>query len=162
MIDFIKKLFGRKAIAQEANSNTNSNINQAARDINNNYHLSVPTSNEPINPPFYISKKGKDIEPIELLTTRASKEQCFNPYFYLNRPEVDDVLLKRLANFKSAIIIGKPLAGKTRAIFQLAQNELADVPFFIPTDVFSVENTIEMPISVMIRKNILSNTSKKP
>ena len=142
MKNFLRNLLGHKKTSQQVNNNTDTTVIQVA----GNYFQAANPVN-PSSPVFYISKKGKDIEPVELLTTRANKDQGFNPYFYLSRPQVDTVLLNRLTHFKSAIIIGKPLAGKTRSIFQLAKNELSDCPFFIPTDDFLVSNTMELPNS---------------
>ena len=140
MIDFLKKFFGVKNTAQGANHNMHSTIFQVEGDLNY-----TPSSQSLVPKGFYTPKKGKDIQAIELLSIRADEKQGFNPDFYLTRANLDDTLLKRLSAFKSAIIIGKPLAGKTRAVYQLAKNELANTTFVLPSVDFSLDNPIELP-----------------
>ena len=140
MIDFLKKFFSFKNTAQKANHNSHSTIFQVEDDLNY-----IPPSQSLVPKGFYTPKKGKDIQAIELLSIRADEKQGFNPDFYLTRANLDDTLLKRLSAFKSAIIIGKPLAGKTRAVYQLAKNELANTTFVLPSVDFSLDNPIELP-----------------
>ena len=60
--------------------------------------------------------KSSSLKPEDMLGTRP-----FNPYYY--RRQEDDLIDKSLINKNNVLIIGSPIAGKTRALFQ-ALNKL--------------------------------------
>ncbi|MDX1942942.1 MAG: TIR domain-containing protein [Saprospiraceae bacterium] len=71
-----------------------------------------------------------EVKPVDFLETRSFPEQGFRP-FYLNRPYIDDLLLYNYQNRKHTIITGKPLAGKTRSIFELCEKKLKEEDILI-------------------------------
>jgi hypothetical protein len=59
-----------------------------------------------------IWKKSSSLKPKDLLELRP-----YDPYYYERKKE-DDLIRKRLNEKKSVLIVGAPLSGKTRAVYQ--------------------------------------------
>ncbi|MDP2845192.1 MAG: hypothetical protein Q8N79_03835, partial [Candidatus Methanoperedens sp.] len=59
--------------------------------------------------------KSSSLKPKDVLGTRP-----FNPYYY--RRQKDDLIDESLSNKKNLLIIGSPLSGKSRALFQALTN----------------------------------------
>ncbi|MEO1487788.1 MAG: TIR domain-containing protein, partial [Bacteroidota bacterium] len=59
-----------------------------------------------------------DIKPMDFLATRAKPDQGFLDY-YFHRPYLDNRLKYNQEKQKATIITGKPLAGKTRSVYEL-------------------------------------------
>ncbi|MFH1373672.1 MAG: tetratricopeptide repeat protein [bacterium] len=63
-----------------------------------------------------IWKKGSRLTPEEVLDWRGKKEHGFRPQYH-RRPE-DDLIDGKLAAGQHLIVVGNPLAGKTRAVYE--------------------------------------------
>jgi len=62
-------------------------------------------------------KKSSDLTPEDVLGIRATDKLNFNPA-YMERSEVDPPLRNSLAKGDCILIVGNPLAGKTRAVYE--------------------------------------------
>jgi len=91
----------------------------------------IPKEKEFIPEKHFTIKKGEELEAEELLKTRALPQNGFDPEFYLSR-KIDADLLNKVTNLQNVIITGKPLAGKTRAIYQLIKRNFSDRNILIP------------------------------
>ncbi len=74
-----------------------------------------------------------EVQVVDFLKTRSLQENRFSP-FYLKRPYLDDKLRYNYEKRRPTIITGKPLAGKTRAVYQFCVEELknADIRILFP------------------------------
>ena len=61
---------------------------------------------------------AKDIKKTDLLPLRGEEEYGFRDY-YLYRTNIDETLQTRTNLGQHSIVIGKPLSGKTRAVYQM-------------------------------------------
>jgi hypothetical protein len=61
-------------------------------------------------------KKKKKLKPKEVMGERGSQKTGFRDY-YSSRPE-DDLILAKIESRENVLIVGPPLAGKTRAAYQ--------------------------------------------
>ncbi len=85
----------------------------------------------PAAPYFYI-RHISEIQPKDFLETRSLPRQGFRSY-YLKRRYIDEKLSDNYKNRKHTIITGKPLAGKTRAVFELVNaSKEKDILVFYP------------------------------
>lgn len=101
-----------------------------------------------------IWKKSSTLKPKEVLGLRGEREHGFNEYYY--RRGHDGFLKKKIENDENILIIGHPLAGKTRAIYQslISLEEAYDV--IIPKLVDIAPKDFEIPIHFYFwRKRIL-------
>jgi len=82
-------------------------------------------------------KKSSRLTPEEVLGIRGKKEFGFNK-LYFRRPE-DEQIEQRLASGDHVLVIGNPLAGKTRAIYQALKNSKKkyDVTIFKRPDTYT-------------------------
>lgn len=91
-----------------------------------------------------IWKNSRKLAPKEILGERPCEE------FYMKRT-VDDLLLSRLENRQNILIIGQPLSGKTRAVYNAfktsAKKYYVLVPRCVPMPVFQI------PTDYFFRKN---------
>ncbi len=93
---------------------------------NNAVKKSLPTSKY-----FYI-KHVSEIQPKDFLETRSLPSQGFRSY-YLDRPYLDGRLTANYLKHRHTIISGKPLAGKTRSVYELVNGlKGKDVVLFFP------------------------------
>ena len=60
---------------------------------------------------------GQNIQPKDLLAERASPENGFVANEYLVRPRLDGELEKAFNQKKRVLLVGKPLGGKSRAVY---------------------------------------------
>jgi len=100
------------------------------------------------------AKKSSRLCPKEVLEIRAQKNHGFHKYFF-PRCEVDNIQ-KRLADGKNVLVIGYPLAGKSRAVLQalrtMRKRRSVTIPRLIDIDAAD----FRVPISFhRIRKPIL-------
>ncbi|MBU4231854.1 MAG: hypothetical protein KKF43_04915 [Proteobacteria bacterium] len=63
-----------------------------------------------------IWKNSSNLQPREVLDIRGDPAHGFNDY-YFERP-TDPIIRQKLADGRSLLVVGHPLAGKTRALFQ--------------------------------------------
>ena len=77
-------------------------------------------------------KKSKSLKPREVLRIRGNKAQGYDPYYY-ERP-VDISILEKIAAGENVIVVGAPLAGKTRTVYQVFKR-LRNCEVIIPKDV---------------------------
>jgi tetratricopeptide (TPR) repeat protein len=63
-----------------------------------------------------IWKKASELQPREVLDIRGDPKHGFRDY-YFERP-TDQIIREKLADGQSLLVVGHPLAGKTRALFQ--------------------------------------------
>ena len=66
-----------------------------------------------------------DVQPVHFLESRAKPEQGFHSY-YLHRAYLDERLSENFVRQKATIVTGKPLAGKTRSVFELCDKVLKE------------------------------------
>ena len=62
------------------------------------------------------SKRSSSLKPEEALGIRGDPKFGFHPYYYQRKE--DEVIRKKIENNENALIIGNPLVGKSRAIYQ--------------------------------------------
>lgn len=62
-------------------------------------------------------KKSKSLKPEQVLRIRGSKNLGFHPYYY--ERTVDSSILEKVTAGENVIVVGAPLAGKTRTIYQI-------------------------------------------
>jgi hypothetical protein len=68
----------------------------------------------------YFELKGKssnDIEPVDILGGRAKKERGYVEEYY-PRPKIEEKIIKRIEANDNLLIIGPPLSGKTRVLYE--------------------------------------------
>lgn len=81
---------------------------------------------------FHVSwKKSSDLTPEDVLGIRAKDKLNFNPA-YMERPEVDPVLRSSIAKGDCVLIVGNPLAGKTRAVYEALKKMSKPASVLIP------------------------------
>ncbi|OFX27012.1 MAG: hypothetical protein A2033_16085 [Bacteroidetes bacterium GWA2_31_9] len=86
----------------------------------------IETSNK--NPESECSfkiRKGKDISASDFFEDREINTRKFNDYYY-ERHDIDEKLLQNVKAGNHTIITGKPLAGKTRAIYELINKKIPE------------------------------------
>jgi hypothetical protein len=67
-----------------------------------------------------IWKKSSRLKPQHLMELRAKSEHGFNEYYY---PRKEETAIKgKMKNEKSVFLVGNPLAGKTRTIYQVLKS----------------------------------------
>ena len=64
-----------------------------------------------------IWKKSSSLKPKDVLWLRGESKSGFNEYYYIRKDE-DKLIKKKIEEDENILIIGNPLAGKTRAIYQ--------------------------------------------
>lgn len=96
-------------------------------------------------------KKSSDLTAFDLLGIRSSEKLRFNEY-YLSRDH-DNVLAQRLADDNNAIIIGPPLAGKTRAIYQALKKLSPARDIYAPNRDALKAGPIQLPRQLSLLKN---------
>ncbi len=77
-------------------------------------------------------------DPAYLLGIRADKKFGYDPYYH-RREYLDDEIYKRIDNFKSLLVTGAPLAGKTRALYE-ALKKLKPQPFVIMPSIQDIQD----------------------
>lgn len=77
---------------------------------------------------------GSALQASHLLKKRALQKYNYNPDIYIERGPVDNKLRQNFHNKKNTILIGKSLAGKSRAIFHNLKNYEPDAQVFILND----------------------------
>ena len=102
-----------------------------------------------------IWKKSSSLKPRNVLGLRAESKLGFNEYYYPRKDE-DEHIRKKIEKDENVLIVGSPLAGKTRAIYQalisLSKPHDVIIPRFVDI------NTEDFVIPIRIgswRKNIL-------
>lgn len=80
-------------------------------------------------------KTSSSLKPVEVLGIRGKPEHGFHEYYYGR--EVDGVIREKIEKGESVLVLGDPLAGKSRAIFEalVGLNESRDVLIPRPVDV---------------------------
>ncbi|MBK8966848.1 MAG: TIR domain-containing protein [Lewinellaceae bacterium] len=87
---------------------------------------SLPTSK------YFHIRHISEIQPKDILETRSLPSQGFRDY-YLDRPYLDDRLAYNYEKRRHTIVTGKPLAGKTRSVYELVNGlKNKDVLLFFP------------------------------
>lgn len=62
-------------------------------------------------------KKSSSLSPTDILGLRGKKEYGFRKDYF--EREEDEMVRKRIENNKNVLIVGNPLSGKTRTIYQV-------------------------------------------
>jgi len=124
------KGFFKRSTNQEIKAKNEGSINQAARDIiiteqkmEKDYEVSFSD--------LFILKKGIDVTAKDILSIRADKRSNFNSEFYIKRDYLDSELTKNIIKKKHTIIVGKPLSGKSRTLYESVKNELQNYDVYI-------------------------------
>lgn len=123
-ITLIDKITAKKNIVEgDINNVTNLRIGD---DIHHHYNRSN------IERSRFIIKRGEELEAYDLLGLRAKKSKGYNDSYYLKRGDVDTLLNRYLDTDKHIILTGKPLTGKSRALFEVLRNKYSDNLVFMP------------------------------
>lgn len=78
----------------------------------------------------FTQKRGEDLEPKDILGKIRTLNYFHKDYYY-SREKVDQRLQDLIAARKNVIITGKPLSGKSRAIFELLSHSFKDYTVYI-------------------------------
>ena len=81
---------------------------------------------------YFIKKIGSEVESKDLLEIRAQEKNGFQPDFYIERQGVDDALYNSARLHKHSVVVGKPLSGKSRAVYELITKKLNNSFVFFP------------------------------
>lgn len=85
------------------------------------------------------------IQPEDFLNIRADPNQGFRP-FYLDRPYLDKRLKYNQQQNRHSIIVGKPLDGKSRSVFELCKNLAGeDILMLFPEPIDIKMDDFEIP-----------------
>src|SRR6187402_733006 len=139
--NFLKKYRGHRITGSE----NRGNIHQAGRDILLiNQHPEPPQqAGTAYLDDLFVRKKGSEIRAGDILLFRAGHNANFNENFYLERKDIDKALAKNALYKRHSLIIGKPLSGKSRAIYELIKRHLQQYEVFIPRE-FSGQKDAEI------------------
>jgi tetratricopeptide (TPR) repeat protein len=106
-----------------------------------------------------IWRHAGDLTPGEVLGARGDPNHGFHDYYYSR--DIDEALQRQLDEGKNTIVIGRPLAGKTRAIYQALKSLGDTVVVTIPrlTDIdptqFEIpKNTTNTPREIVLFDDI--------
>jgi pentatricopeptide repeat protein len=95
------------------------------------------------NNSFVTIKRGSDIKPIDILKNRGRVDQGFKEFYY-PRVEVDNQLLNYVGVRKNVLITGRPLGGKSRALYELIIKRLTETDIIIPFKTINInKETVE-------------------
>lgn len=83
---------------------------------------------------LFLKKKGSRINARDILLFRAGHNANFNENFYLDRKDIDTTLSRNVFCKRHSLIVGKPLSGKSRAIYELIKRDLQQYAVYIPKD----------------------------
>jgi len=99
-------------------------------------------------------KKANRLTPRQVMHLRGSENTGFNPYYY-HREEFNRAIQESIRNNQNVFVIGNPLAGKTRMVYQNLKN-LNNAEVIIPLDVMiSMEDFLIPRSFTPWRKKIL-------
>ena len=115
-------------------------INLALLDICDNITVREEKSKEEL-----IFKKGKEIDPFNLLGARSFPKNNFNADFYYYRKYFDDLLIEKALLGRNIIVTGKPFSGKSRGIYETIKNYLKEKEILIvreENDLSRINNSI--------------------
>ena len=76
-------------------------------------------------------KETTDLTPVDVMDIRGHEEFGYNPYYY-KRSEIDNTILQNIKARKNTLILGRPLAGKTRAVLESLKSLGSDYFIYIP------------------------------
>ena len=102
-----------------------------------------------------ICKKSSSIKPYDVLGLRGLSIHGFNDYYYQRKDE-DKLIKKKIENGKNVLILGNPLAGKSRTIYQALISLKKPHNVIIPAVVDIIPKDLLFPIPISFwRKSIL-------
>jgi len=88
-------------------------------------------------------RKSSKLKPKDLLDHRAEKKYGFNDYYHLRQE--DKLIEKKLADNEHILVIGDPLAGKSRAIYEVLSRSKRKYDISIPRLV-NIPNPVDIHI----------------
>ena len=112
-----------------------------------------------------IWKKSSDITPEDILDIRGQDEHGFREYYY--KRDIDEEIRNKIIENKNLFIIGNPLAGKSRAVYELLKNFGEKVNVIIPTmegikfEEFTIPKKIGLGRKIAVYNDIDKHTSKQ-
>ncbi|MCP4582245.1 MAG: tetratricopeptide repeat protein [candidate division Zixibacteria bacterium] len=99
-------------------------------------------------------KKASKLTPQQVMYLRGKESYGFKEYYY-SRAELDKAIQDHIENNKNVLVIGNPLAGKTRLVYQNLK-KLKNAEILIPRDVdYSMEDFLIPRSFTPWRKKIL-------
>ena len=151
----LNTLFEIKRFNEETHKNILASLSDISDKVNNNKNYTITINKNTENyftkvkksekPELFIIKKGSDIEPKDLLHERGLRKSGFFDW-YLKRDGVDEVLFNLISNLQNTIITGKPLSGKSRAIYQAIKENFYNYNIIIPNEIDFPPREIELPV----------------
>jgi len=91
--------------------------------------------------------KGADVPAYEILKSRSNPNFGFKMNFYIQREYLDLEITNIIKSGHNLIVYGKPLSGKTRAVYELIKNDAKE------RDIYIVQNMDDLS-SIDFLKNI--------
>lgn len=88
-------------------------------------------------------KKSSKLKPQDLLDHRAKKKYGFHDYYYFRQE--DKLIEKKLTDNEHTLVIGNPLAGKTRAIYEVLSRSKRKYDISIP-HLVDISNPVDIHI----------------
>ena len=77
-----------------------------------------------------IWKPSSKLTPEDILNLRGFESNGFNAYYY--ERDIDDLIINKFKNNENILIIGNPISGKSRAVYELLKNFEEKVNVLIP------------------------------